>query len=440
MYAWKDWYKSLCGLILLMAVIEHPDMPKTIMGMQGLNPWNLLLCDIILAWIVARKYEQLKWDMPRYIDVLFVLYITVVVVSFFRMIGDRQGLIQTALERGWRIPSTASLWSDYFINCLKWVIPPILLFDGCRTRKRLLMGLAAVLSIYLVLALEVIHHMPFRYLTSGEELAAKSLKFNREIGYHRVDLSMMLSGASWAFFSLQALAKRWTHTLIALLLAGVVFFGQALTAGRAGYLAWVVIGTVLCSFRWRKYLLLAPVAVLVIVLFVPGIVDRVTEGFHLNSDSPFVGDTSPDLTTVTAGRTVAWPHVIDKILEAPLFGYGRLAMQRTGLTLLMWEKYHDTFPHPHNAYLELLLDNGIAGFLPVFIFFCVILLNSFKLFRDSSNPIFICTGGACLSLVMAQMVAAMGAQTFYPREGTVGMWCAIALMLRVYVERSRVQS
>ena len=26
-YAWKDWFKSLCGLILLMAVIEHEDMP-----------------------------------------------------------------------------------------------------------------------------------------------------------------------------------------------------------------------------------------------------------------------------------------------------------------------------------------------------------------------------------------------------------------------------
>lgn len=25
-YAWRDWYVSLCGLILLMAVMEHPDM------------------------------------------------------------------------------------------------------------------------------------------------------------------------------------------------------------------------------------------------------------------------------------------------------------------------------------------------------------------------------------------------------------------------------
>ena len=45
-YAWKDWFKSLCGLILLMAVIEHPDMPKTVLGIQGLNPWNVLFAMI----------------------------------------------------------------------------------------------------------------------------------------------------------------------------------------------------------------------------------------------------------------------------------------------------------------------------------------------------------------------------------------------------------
>jgi hypothetical protein len=31
----------------------------------------------------------------------------------------------------------------------------------------------------------------------------------------------------------------------------------------------------------------------------------------------------------------------------------------------------------------------------------------------------------------------MGSQTFYPVEGTVGMWCAIGLMLRVSVNRSQ---
>ena len=52
--------------------------------------------------------------------------------------------------------------------------------------------------------------------------------------------------------------------------------------------------------------------------------------------------------------------MIEKIKEAPLFGYGRLAMRRTGLSAFLMEQLGESFPHPHNAYLEQLLDNGVA--------------------------------------------------------------------------------
>ena len=35
--AFRDWYKSLCGLILLMAIIEHPDVPKAMLGVVGVT-------------------------------------------------------------------------------------------------------------------------------------------------------------------------------------------------------------------------------------------------------------------------------------------------------------------------------------------------------------------------------------------------------------------
>ncbi len=53
-YAYRDWFKSLCGLIVLMAVIEHPDMPKSILGIQGMNPWNVLLINVMAGWVIWR--------------------------------------------------------------------------------------------------------------------------------------------------------------------------------------------------------------------------------------------------------------------------------------------------------------------------------------------------------------------------------------------------
>jgi hypothetical protein len=51
--------------------------------------------------------------------------------------------------------------------------------------------------------------------------------------------------------------------------------------------------------------------------------------------------------------------------------------------------------------------------------------------------VFTAIGGLTASLVIAQLVGSITGQSFYPREGTFGMWCAIGLMLRVWIARAR---
>jgi O-antigen ligase len=142
---------------------------------------------------------------------------------------------------------------------------------------------------------------------------------------------------------------------------------------------------------------------------------------------------------VTSGRNIAWPYVIDKIKESPIFGFGREAMITTGIyqRILDDTDQDESFPHPHNAYLQLLLDDGLFGFLLVIPFYFVVLRLGFRLLLDRADPLYEAVGGVCVALVLALMVAGMGGETFYPREGAVGMWAAIGLLLRVAVERQK---
>jgi O-antigen ligase len=232
--------------------------------------------------------------------------------------------------------------------------------------------------------------------------------------------------------------------VLTILAALVVLYAQALTAGRMGYVTWAVTGVFLCAVRWRKYLLLIPFAALVVVVLTPGAAERMLQGFSADSvdSNPLLAahasatlsadHDGPDAYTITAGRNVAWPYVIDKIGESPILGFGRLAMERTGVMQALWDDFAENFPHPHNAYLELLLDNGIVGFLIIAPFYLVVLSRSVRLFRDSS-PLAAAVGGVASSLILALLVASFGSQTFYPREGSVGMWAAIGLMLRVSI-------
>jgi O-antigen ligase len=442
-YAWRDWYKALCGVIALMAVIQHPDMPKTLLGIQGLNPWNVALLSVLMAWFVNRNAEHLKWDMPPAVTGVLLLYLGFVLVGVARMLGDTRFLPPDE--------TTTSLISEQLINTLKWVIPGLLLFHGCRSRERLRFAAASLLAIYALLAVQVLRWMAPHATQGGEVLADMALRMlPREVGYHRVNLSTMLAGASWALLAGRRLfpaGSRWT--LLFWGMAGLAVAAQALTAGRTGYAAWAAIGIFFAALRWRKLLVLLPIAVIVVITYFPGVAERMQEGFTEDSvdSSPgdavtadqvvTIGDGQADLYTVTAGRTLVWPFVVDQIAEKPYFGYGRLGMMRSGLTYELYQRFgaSEAMGHPHNAYLEWLLDNGWIGFAIIMPFYVYLMWTGVVLLRDHRSPVFEAAGGMLCALVGALLLGALGSQSFYPREGAVGMWCAIGLGLRVAVER-----
>ena len=427
-----------------MAVISHPDLRGSIAGIQGFNRWNVLMVFVLMGWLFHRHHENLIWDMPKKINFLLVLLLSVIVIGFYRMIADYGKIIEYAIISNDSMPTTVSFYSEQLINTVKWVVPGLLLFHGCNNRSRFLLGIFSLLAVYFLLGIQVIKWMPFSTITSGDSLSYRSAKILvNEIGYHRVNLSTMLAGASWAIFAILPLVKnRFRFWLISL--SGLsVIFAQALTAGRAGYVAWVAVGLSLAVIRWRKILIFIPIIVMIVMAIVPGVWERVTTGLtdSMNLEAyTSLDDKKIDEYTLTAGRNVAWPYELQAVGRAPWFGYGRLSMQRTGLSAYLLQKYNEEFPHPHQAYLEWLMDNGIVGFLPVLMFYFIALKYSISLLRDTRSPVFLAIGGATFSIVIALLVASFGSQTFYPREGAVPMWCAMGLMFRVYLERSRLET
>ena len=443
-YAWKDWYKSLCGLILLMAVVEHPDFPKSLGGVQGLNPWNIVLLMVVMAWAAARRREGLIGDMPPYVKKLLYFYVVVIVIAFFRLAFDMGPLEELAAYSNSDPPSLLNEFSEGIINCIKWIIPGLLLFDGCRTEKRFRLGTYCVLAVYFLLAIQVIRWMPLSGLASGGDLAERSIKIlEREVGYHRVNMAMLLAGGCWAVFCARLLPNSKLLYNLVVVAAGIVFLGLTLTGGRMGLVAWAIMAIIFGFYKWRKILVLAPIGLLMLLAFIPAVQERLLEGFTEDSvdtnvmieEQQFSQGDGPDLYTVTAGRTFAWPFVLDEILQAPLFGHGREGMRRTGVTLFLLTEYSESFPHPHNAYLQWMLDNGLIGMIPVFLFFLFIGRMSLRLFLDEEDKFGVTAGGVCLALVLALLISSMGSQTFYPREGAVSMWAAIGLALRVYVQK-----
>src|SRR6267378_4017975 len=142
LYAWRNYFVSLCALLPFMTIQLHPDMPRTMFGIQGLSPWNILFANVLLAWFSKRKSEGFAWDLPKSIRSLLVMYFLVVAAGFIRLMMDPAG--EEAAGMGYLV-------SEYFINCIKWVLPGLLLYDVCRDRRRTLIALGALLGFYILL-------------------------------------------------------------------------------------------------------------------------------------------------------------------------------------------------------------------------------------------------------------------------------------------------
>ncbi len=431
-YTWRDWFRGLCGLIMLVAILEMPDVPKAMFGIDGLNFFNLLLVNVAAAWVVARYRENLKFDLPPHIATLLLIYLAIVVIGFFRLWENRVYMIQTYAST----ETTGSMIREYLINTLKWVMPGVMLYDGCRTRERTIIALLSITVVYLFLGAMVVKVMPLSAaLLSGDELQRLALRLlGSRTGYHRVNLSMMLAGASWAVLALRGLTSDKRLHLLAIVASICVLYAQTLTGGRAGYAAWAATGLILCAFRWRLYLLATPILVLAIFIFMPSVSDRILFGI---TQDEFTSNITLNDYDLTSGRVIIWPLVIDKIHDGPLIGFGRVAMWSTGIVVYTALILTEDFGHPHNAYLEWILDNGIVGFIPLMAFYAVVLFHALRVFCDRRSGLFMAAGGMAAALVLGLMTAAMGSQTFYPVEGTVGMWCAIAVMFRLSVNRTQ---
>ena len=428
-YAWKDWFKSLCGLILLMAIISHGDMPTKLFGIQGLNPWNFLFAMIFFAWAASRSRQGLVWDMPRHITLLLLLYLGVVLF----------GVVRAALNPGYLKEYTLnSLLSEELINTIKWVLPALLIFDGCRTRKQVVMALVCLLVMYFLLAVQVVRCMPPEAVLSDSGLIDRARnKLDDLVGYCATDLSVVLAGGCWGMLAAIPLIRKRAYQIIIMVSATVIAFAMAQTGGRGGYVSWGVTGFVMCLIKWRRYLLLAPLVVILIPIILPGATARMLQGF---GHTDVAGQATIDEEELASGRLMIWPYVVDKIGESPWIGHGRLAMKRTGLYDRIETEHPGTgAPHPHNMYLETLLDNGIIGSIPILLLFVLMVVYSARLFK-SSNRLFSAVGGLSLALILSSLFAGLMGQHAYPQEHTLGIWAAMFLSLRVYVEQKRAQT
>lgn len=366
----RDFRVGVVLLVALLPVSASSVMPHAIGGITGLNPMNLLLALTLVAALAQRRAGDpglLPPDGGRTLLGAYVLPLLLAGVWGASHVGEiapnlvREGLIGFDGAGGY-------LRDLVFKPLLPVAVA--LLIGAAVTRSALPAGgylqrapqlspqfspgffpgfLPALFAAVWILALLGIGFVALSGVSLAELASSRAREFFSPLGIHANDLGRLYAVA-YALLLHPFASTREAHLRLVLGLSlGVTVLALMLTFSRGAFLGFAVVNVLfLVSRRRAGTLLLAATLLALLVLLLPGAVhDRIGYGLDGN------------LNTVSAGRVdEIWLPLLPEILHSPLFGHGLGAILwsdalRNGRILLV--------THPHNAYLQALLDMGVLG-------------------------------------------------------------------------------
>jgi O-antigen ligase len=332
-------------LILAMPFGATTFFPHNLFGVTGLNPLNLLLVATAASYIARHRFEGL---FPRPLVWLFVIPILLAGLLGTRHVDE----IAPAFEEFLGLLN----FTDGFGYYRELVVRPLLLVAAAlllgvavaRSQKPERYLIAIIASVWLIALIELVF-----IFGSGVSLgllaSPEQRRFFSEIGLHANDLGRFFAAASALLLFVWWETKN--PTMRGVLLATLCIAGLALlfTFSRSGYLAFMVAGGLFVLWKFNaKSVALALLAVGAVTAIAPGYVwRRITFGFDA------------DANTVSADRIDhIWGPLLPEVWKSPLWGNGIDSTAwsdaaRNGEMLLVL--------HPHNAYLQAVLDMGFIG-------------------------------------------------------------------------------
>ena len=217
------------------------------------------------------------------------------------------------------------------------------------------LAVSALLPAFAVLATVAVYPGSFAQLTQDREFMAPR-------GMHANEFGQLLAIASAPLLFVAGGGRHGSGSRALRLLTGasfcIVTLAMLLTFSRGGLLVWLIgVAAFLVHHRRVKTMLLGALAVAVFLLAAPA---ALQERFGAGLRKGAISDTSNVAKDeLTAGRVYGWTLLAPEVLESPWVGRG-LGSTQWSQAVAMGRYKAD---HPHNIYLEVLMDLGLFGFV-----------------------------------------------------------------------------
>jgi len=397
--------------------------PHAMLGITGLNPLNLLLVGTLGSCVLHGLFDgSIRRFLPGRLLWLYVVPIVISGALGSRHVGDIAPVFYM-YDLGLEFYGAAGYVLDMVVKPLLLVIFALLVGAAVSRSERPEKFLVPMLiSIWVMGSMVIV----WVYLSGASlsEMASRSRNPLSALGPHANQFGPLFAVAYALLLFTWAESKQFGFRLALLASMAPVVAALMLTFSRGAFLGFIVVNVLFLLWRRKAKTLVFAVLLAAVALLLPSAVyDRVETGF------------GSGLNAISAGRIDGlWLPLLPEILRSPFYG--------NGLGSILWSdamrsagEINLVTMQAHNAYLDTVLDMGVAGLILV----CAYFVHVWKGFRALAvDPALSPTQrgfyqGAAAGLVSV-LVAGISSNHLTPGVEQVFLWLAIGMM---YGQRAR---
>jgi hypothetical protein len=422
-----DFRVGVVLLIVLMPLSRSAYFPHAMFGVTGLNPVNLLLAATLGACLLQALGDG-SWR--RFVPApMFWLYLAPLLLAGLHGLRHADGIVPAFYVYGLiQFDAAAGYFRDMVAKPLLMAVFALLVAAAVARSARpegflLPAGVAmavmgAMVPVYVAASGAGLHEI------SGSGARG----FLSGVGLHANELGRLYTIAYALLLFTWAQTTGTRPRLLLLAAMGLATLALLLTFSRGAFVAFALVNVLFLLWRRNAQVLLLglPLAVAALFALPEAVYERLGAGF------------GGGLNAISAGRIDGlWLPLVPDFLRSPFVGSGlgsilwSDAMRQAGTGGVLGAT------HPHNAYLEILLDMGLIGLALVCAYFAHVWRSFRALAADPAlaAPLRGFFQGAAAGLV-AYLVSGLTDSSLAPRTEQAFLWLAIGLMYGVRAKQA----
>jgi O-antigen ligase len=411
------------GLVLLIVIMPYANS-QAIPQLGPLSIVNLLLAGLVLLYLLRLALLRMAGrpsPMPveRELLVYYVVPVTLAAMVGTLHVGEipQHFLVANKIEhfglRDYWVSQYTKTMLQVFIAC---IIGGAVVEYGKGMRFAVSLCIGATLFVVAMAALIGATGASFSQLRDDRNFLTLLGRQNNEAG-------VLLATAFGPMLFMQAYVrhKGWRWMLRAC--AALVACGVLVTFSRGAFLGMMaIVAAYVLHFRRIKTAASVLVAVVIAAALAPAAIwERLSMGLDQTRSDGIVTSQTDELTQ---GRVYTWKALAPEIARSPLWGRGELSTE--------WSNHVKTSlysaSHPHNMYLEILMDLGLLGAFAMFLWYRHVWRMFRRLGQDERVPgpmrgYFL---GASTAL-LAMLIYGCSNGHYYPAPEQIFYWVSIGL-------------